>query len=171
MLATAISAGLLVKKGVFYVMVTLGSILPDMDNAHSMVGHRLGWVSREIQHVAGHRRFCHSLLGLALGGLVALGLEQLVISLLAQRGLVFPARFIGASHLVVVAVLFGCLTHLAADGLTEGGVPLLWPSHKRFGFPPNPHWRFRSGSWPEFVIDGLCLILVALGMWYAVLRI
>jgi membrane-bound metal-dependent hydrolase YbcI (DUF457 family) len=170
MLATSISAGLLVKKGVFYSMVTLGSILPDIDNAHSMVGHKLGWISREIQHVAGHRRFCHSLLGLALGGLVALALEYLVIYLLAQKGLVFPARFIEASHLVVVAVLFGCLTHLAADGLAEGGVPLLWPSHKRYGFPPNPHWRFRSGSWPEFVVDGLCIFLVGLGMWYALLR-
>ena len=171
MLATSLSAGLLVKKVVFFSMVVLGSLLPDIDNAHSTLGHKLGFVSREIQHVAGHRRFCHSLLGLALGGLVALALEQLVIYLLAQKGLVIPARFVGGSHLVVVAVLFGALTHLAADSLTEGGVPLLWPSHRRFGFPPNPHWRFRSGSWPELFVDALCLVLVGLGMWYAVIRI
>ena len=60
---------------------------------------------------------------------------------------------------------------LPADGLTEGGVPLLWPYHKRFGFPPNPHWRFRTGDWPEYVIVYSCMLLVFLCIWQAIIQI
>ncbi len=67
--------------------------------------------------------------------------------------------------MVGFAVLFGCIMHIAADALTEGGVPLLWPNHKRFGFPPNPNWRFRTGTWPEFAIVWGFMILVGVGIW------
>lgn len=162
---------LVVKKVIFYLMVALGALLPDIDNAHSLIGHKLGRVSKGIQRIAGHRTIFHSLLGLLLGSLLAIGLEQLVVYLLAQRGFTLPAHFVGASHLVFFAVLFGCITHIAADCLTEGGVPLLWPNHKRFGFPPNPRWRFRTGDWPEYVIVYLIMVVVGIGIWQAVLRI
>jgi len=110
-------------------------------------------------------------LGLVLGLLLALGIQQLIIILLAQRGFIFPAQIIDKTHFVFVAVLLGCILHIAADGLTEGGVPLLWPNHKRFGFPPNPHWRFRTGDWPEYVIVYSCMLLVFLGIWQALIKI
>jgi inner membrane protein len=169
--APNITVELLVKKGIFYVMVGFGSLLPDIDNARSTYGRKLGWISKEIQHVAGHRTIFHSLLGLVLGSALAVGLEQLVIYLLGQRGLTPSAQFIGASHLVLIAVLIGCILHIAADGLTEGGVPLFWPSHKRYGFPPNPHRRFRTGDWPEPVIVFTSMLLVGLGMYYAVIKV
>jgi inner membrane protein len=100
-----------------------------------------------------------------LGSLLAIGLQQVVIYLLASRGFVTPALYIRASYLVFFAVLFGCIMHIAADALTEGGVPLLWPNPKRFGFPPNPRWRFRTGTWPEFVIVWGFMILVGVGIW------
>lgn len=168
--ATNVPLELLVRKAVFYFFVGFGALLPDIDNARSSYGRKLGWVSKEIQHVAGHRTIFHSLLGLVLGSILAVGLQQLVIYLLAQRGLVVPAQFIGASQLVLIAVLFGCILHIAADGLTEGGVPLFWPSHKRYGFPPNPHWRFRTGDWPEPVIVFLCMFLAGLGIYYTVIK-
>jgi membrane-bound metal-dependent hydrolase YbcI (DUF457 family) len=168
---TAVPLELIIKKAVFYLMVAFGALLPDIDNAHSTIGHKFGWISKEIQHIAGHRTIFHSLLGLLLGSLLAIGLEQLVVFLLAQRGFILPAQFVGASHLVFVAVLFGCIIHIASDGLTEGGVPLLWPYHKRFGFPPDPHWRFRSGDWPEYVIVYSFMLLVGVGIWQAVIRI
>ena len=170
-LATSVTLALVVKKSVYYFMVGFGSLLPDIDNARSSIGSKLGWVSKEIQHVAGHRTIFHSLLGLLLGSLLAIGLEQLVVYLLVQKGFILPAQFVGASHLVFFAVLFGCIVHIAADGLTEGGVPLLWPIHKRFGFPPNPHWRFRTGDWPEYVIVYSFIILVGIGIWQSVIRI
>ena len=152
LMTATVSGTLLVKKMIFYSMVALGALLPDIDNAHSTLGHRLGWISKGIQHIAGHRTLFHSLLGLLLGSLMALGLEQLVIYALATRGLIVPALFIRGDHLVFISVLFGCIIHIAADGLTEGGVPLFWPYPKRYGFPPRPHWRFRTGTWPEFEI-------------------
>ena len=170
-LATSVTLALVVKKSVYYFMIGFGSLLPDIDNARSSIGSKLGWVSKEIQHVAGHRTIFHSLLGLLLGSLLAIGLEQLVVYLLVQKGFILPAQFVGASHLVFFAVLFGCIVHIAADGLTEGGVPLLWPIHKRFGFPPNPHWRFRTGDWPEYVIVYSFIILVGIGIWQSVIRI
>ena len=166
-----ITIELLVKKIIFYLMVAFGALLPDIDNAHSTYGRKLGWVSKEIQHVAGHRTIFHSLLGLALGSALAIGLQQLVIYLLSQRGFVLSAQFIGDSNLVLIAVLFGCILHIIADGLTEGGVPLFWPSHKRYGFPPNPRWRFRTGDWPEPVIVFTCMLLVGIGIYYSVIKV
>jgi inner membrane protein len=171
MTASAVPVTLLVKKIVFYGMVGLGALLPDIDNAHSTLGQKLGWVSKTIQHVAGHRTLFHSLLGLALGSLLALGLEQLVADVLVMRGLTIPARFVRGEHLVFLSVLFGCVMHIAADALTEGGVPLFWPYPKRYGFPPNPHWRFRTGTWPEFVIVYGFMILVGLGIWKSIITI
>ncbi len=160
---------LVVKKVVYYFSVGFGSLLPDIDNARSTLGHRLGWISKEIQHFAGHRTLFHSFLGLILGSLLAIGLEQMVIYLLRQHGLALPAQFVGGSHLVFFGVLFGCVMHIAADALTLGGVPLLWPSRKRYGFPPNPEFRFRTGTWPEFVIVWSFMILVGVGILQAII--
>jgi inner membrane protein len=168
---TPVPIDLIINKIIFFTMVALGALLPDIDNAQSTIGRRFGWISKEIQRIAGHRTIFHSLLGVLLGSLLALGMEQLVIFLLAQKGFIFPAQVIEKSHLVFVAVLIGCILHIAADGLTEGGVPLLWPYHKRYGFPPNPHWRFRTGDWPEYVIVYSCMLLVFLGIWQAILKI
>ncbi len=163
----AVTLALVVKKVVYYLMVGFGALLPDIDNARSTFGHKLGWVSKEIQRIAGHRTVFHSILGLVLGSVLAIGLQQLVIYLLAQRGFIAPALYIRGSYLVFFAVLFGCVMHIAADALTQGGVPLLWPNPKRFGFPPNPSWRFRTGTWPEFAIVWGFMILVGIGIWQA----
>jgi membrane-bound metal-dependent hydrolase YbcI (DUF457 family) len=167
----SVPLSLVVNKAIFYFMVGFGALLPDIDNARSTMGRKLGWVSKEIQHVAGHRTLFHSILGLFLGSLLAIGLEQLVEYLLGQRGLAIPAQFIGTTHLVFFAVLFGCIMHIVADGLTEGGVPLLWPDHHRYGFPPNPRWRFRTGDWPEYLIVYSFMLLVGISIYMAYIRI
>lgn len=171
MMAKTVPLSLLIRKGIFYFMVGIGSLLPDIDNARSTIGHKFGWISKGIQRIAGHRTLFHSLLGLLLGSLLAIGLEQVINYLLASRGFILSVQFVQATHLVFFAVLFGCIMHIVADGLTEGGVPLLWPSHKRFGFPPNPRWRFRTGTWPEFVIVWAFMILVAIAIWQSIILI
>ena len=168
---TPVPLDLIIDKAIFFSMVAFGALLPDIDNAQSTMGRKFGWISKQIQHIAGHRTIFHSLLGLVLGSLLAIGLEQLMVFLLSQRGFTFPAQFVEKSHLVFVAVLFGCILHIAADGLTEGGVPLFWPYHKRFGFPPNPNWRFRTGDWPEYAIVYSCMLLVSIGVWQAIITI
>lgn len=170
-MAKSVPLILLVRKVVYYFSVGFGSLLPDIDNARSTLGHKFGIVSKEIQRIAGHRTIFHSFLGLLLGSLLAIGIEQVIIYLLNQRGLSIPASFVGGSHLVFFGVLFGCIMHIVADALTLGGVPLMWPSHKRYGFPPNPHWRFRTGTWPEFVIVWSFMILVGIGIWQSVIYI
>lgn len=168
-MAKVVPLALIVKKAIYYLAVGFGALLPDIDNARSTLGHKLGIVSKEIQKIAGHRTIFHSLLGLVIGSLLAIGLERVVIYLLGQRGLSVPAQYIGASHLVFFGVLFGCIMHIVADSLTLGGVPLLWPSRKRYGFPPNPHLRFKTGTWPEFVIVWSFMILVGIGIWQAII--
>ena len=170
-MAKVVPLTLVVKKAVYYLMVGFGSLLPDIDNARSTLGHKFGWVSKGIQRIAGHRTLFHSLLGLAIGALLAIGLEQLVSFLLSSRGFIIPAQFVRASHLVFFAVLFGCIMHIAADGLTEGGVPLLWPKHKRFGFPPNPDLRFRTGTWREFLIVWTFMIVVGICIWQSIITV
>lgn len=166
-----VSLNLLVDKGVYYFAVGLGALLPDIDNARSTLGQKLGVISKGIQRLAGHRTFFHSLMGLAFGSLLAIGLERVVSYLLELRGYQFPAQFVSSSHVFFFGVLFGCIFHIAADALTLGGVPLLWPLKQRFGFPPDSHWRFRTGSWPEFVIVWVIMILVVVGIYNSVIAI
>src|SRR6516165_10488896 len=100
--ATPVPLELIINKAIFFSMVVLGALLPDIDNAQSTIGQRFGWISKEIQHIAGHRTIFHSLLGLLLGLLLALGIQQLIIILLAQRGFIFPAQIIDKTHFVFV---------------------------------------------------------------------
>jgi inner membrane protein len=166
-----VSLSLIIDKALFYVMVGIGALLPDIDNARSTMGKKLGWVSREIQHVVGHRTLFHSLLGIGVGAALGFGLERLVEYLLSTRGYAVPVRIIDRSHMLLIAVIFGCIMHIAADGLTEEGVPLFWPLHQYYGFPPNRHWRFRTGTWPEHVIVYGFMLLVGVGIYYSVITI
>ena len=164
-----VSLNLLVDKGVYYSAVAFGALWPDIDNARSTLGQKLGIISKSIQRFAGHRTFFHSLLGLAAGALLMLGLEQVISGLLLIKGFYWPAHFVETSHVGFVGMFLGCIFHIAADGLTEGGVPLLWPNRTRFGFPPDYHWRFRTGTWPEFVIVWLFMLLVGVGIWQSII--
>jgi inner membrane protein len=156
---------------VYYSAVGFGALLPDIDNARSTLGRKFGIISKEIQRLAGHRTILHSLLGLALVALLAIGLERVVIYFLGLQGYTVPADLINTSHLVLVGMLFGYIIHIAADALTLGGVPLFWPNRKRFGFPPNPRMRFRTGAWPEHVIVWSFMILVGIGIWQSIITI
>jgi inner membrane protein len=164
-----ITRDLVIDKALFYLMVAYGSLLPDIDNARSTLGKKLGWISKEIQHTFGHRTVFHSLLGLILGSALALGLQQIISYLLLTRGLVIPARVVVSSQIVFIAVLFGCVMHIVADSLTLEGVPLFWPGKKYYGFPPSRKWRFRTGTWPEHVIVWGFMLLVAVGIYYSVI--
>jgi len=163
-MAKTVPLSLLINKAIYYFAVGFGALLPDIDNARSTLGNKLGIISKSIQRIAGHRTIFHSLLGLLLGSLLALGAERLIMYLLEQRGFIVPAVVVGTSHLFFFGVLFGCIMHITADALTLGGVPLFWPSHKRYGFPPDSRWRFKTGTWPEHVIVWSFIILVAIAV-------
>lgn len=167
----AVALPLLATKAVYYFAVGFGALLPDIDNARSTLGQKLGPISKGINELAGHRTIFHSLLGLFLGSLLAIGLGQLVIWLLSLRGITLSHTAVGNWQIFFLGTLFGCIMHIVADGLTYGGVPLLWPMKQRFGFPPNRKWRFRTGTWIETVVVTAFMLLVGVGLWYQVITI
>lgn len=157
-------------KVIFYAVAALGALVPDIDNARSTLGRRLGIISREIQKHAGHRRLFHSLVGLLLAGVIVWGVQQGVAYALLRLGWSRTAEKLFA-NVGLIALLVGYLLHLIADSLTLGGVPWLWPSHTRFGFPPRRSWRFRSGSWAEPVVVVAVSVAVIVGIYTHVLAI
>ncbi|HLH70049.1 MAG TPA: metal-dependent hydrolase [Candidatus Dormibacteraeota bacterium] len=115
----------------------VAGLAPDVDTPGSIVGRRLPrWWHRMTP---GHRGLTHSLAWCLALGMVAYGVEAWALGEAPGRPL-FAA--------VVVA---GSLSHLLADGLTEEGVPLLWPLSRRRVVLAGV-LAFRTGSWLEHVV-------------------
>lgn len=128
----------------------LGSMLPDIDHPSSAFGRRVLPISMMLSAVFGHRGITHSLL--AVVGMSALAWYSL-------RHLDWHP---GYSVSFVVGITAGYLSHLAGDWMTNSGVPLLWPSKRRFVAP----LRIFTGDFRErllaFVMYG-CVIVH--GLW------
>jgi len=60
--------------------------------------------------------------------------------------------------------MIGYISHILADGLTEDGIPLLWPIKLRFGFPPIRSWRIKTGRWFEKWIILPIAVLYTIGL-------
>jgi inner membrane protein len=169
---TVVTPDLVAEKTIYYGFAVIGALAPDIDNARSTIGKHAGIISKEIQHLAGHRTLFHSLLGMALVGGFIWGAQYLLGLILVHSGLLHTGAALGVvgaystqlragAGVAFTAFLVGYFLHLCADSLTEGGVPWLWPNHVRLGFPPGRRWRFRSGSPVEpFVVLGICAFTV-----------
>ncbi len=107
----ALAAGLAPAEPQALAAAALGALLPDIDHPRSWAGRRLRAISVPLSLLVGHRGVTHSLL--AVAGALA------VLALLGTGFATAP-------------VAVGYLSHLAADALTPSGVPLLWPSRRRF---------------------------------------
>lgn len=101
----------------------MAALVPDIDSPYSKLGAKVAPVSAAVSIVAGHRGFAHSLAGSAICCAV----------------LAFALRFwlpAGAVYgFAVPCVFLGYLSHLLLDALNPQGVPLLWPSKRRFSLP------------------------------------
>jgi inner membrane protein len=166
----ATTLNVLVVKALFYGGIAIGGLAPDIDNARSTLGKRLGIVSKEIMHYFGHRTIMHSLIGLALWTALGYGLQQLAVHLLAGS-LGREESFVNGSQTLWLALVLGYILHLFADSLTEEGIPIFWPAKWHLGFPPLRALRFRAGSWAEPVVVWALVILVALGLWQNIIQI
>ncbi len=130
----------------------LGSLLPDLDAAHSTVKYlKLGarfQPFRPLAHVLSaqfmHRGPLHSLAGLGLLWLW-LGLPTLV--------------WIGWQPSLSLAL--GMVSHLVGDASTKSGVPLLYPRPGRWHLLPVG-WRLTIGSAAEQTVFACLLIPVFL---------
>lgn len=130
----------LVGAGALY----LGSLLPDIDTAHSGLGRWVRPVSRVLERRFGHRTLTHSLLGTLI---VSCALSWLL--------LLHPAA--------LVWLLVGYVSHLLLDTANISGVPLLWPWRLQFWLVGNRAWRVPYGSPQEFVWFGaFCALGAAL---------
>ncbi|TXF11192.1 metal-dependent hydrolase [Pelomicrobium methylotrophicum] len=114
----------------------LGSMLPDIDHPGSAFGRRVPFLSIPLSAIFGHRGVTHSLL--AVVGMSAL----------AWYSLHHLDWHPGYSVPFVVGIAAGYLSHLAGDWMTNTGVPLLWPSRRRFVAP----LRIFAGSTVEYLL-------------------
>ncbi|MCX6726345.1 MAG: metal-dependent hydrolase [Candidatus Shapirobacteria bacterium] len=133
---------------------TIGALLPDIDQASNRLwdllpgGNFTGKVLRNV--FLGHRTLSHSILGILL---VYEGSVWLISQL-------FNNNFVNV-EVIIFALLIGYGSHLFLDGLTEEGLPLLWPIKWKFGFPPWKFLRIKTGHWVEnWVVFPLLVVYV-----------
>ena len=107
----------------------IGSLAPDLDTPHSMLGRCLPFISAPLGQCVGHRTLTH-----ALPFVVALAAIGFVVARLGYPG-------------PVLAFLAGYASHILADMLT-GGVCFMYPLDKRSRVKIWPN--VRTGSFAEF---------------------
>ncbi len=135
-LAVAPPHAQLTQLAIYAVAGGLGAVLPDIDSHRSLIGRKLKIISDVIEHIAGHRKLFHSLIGEA--GLFGLAYILLRLS--------YPLYLI-----LLLPLLVGYLSHLVLDTVA-GGTPWLYPFVKdRFGlhFETNgimEKWFFRPAA-------------------------
>ena len=122
------------------------SLLPDADHPKSLLGRRLGGVSRHLNRRFGHRGFLHSLAALVLVA-VLLGASLSSIS---------------GNPAIGVAVFVGFGSHLFADTMTLGGVQLFWPHRGIAVFPGRDEYRVVTGSGSETAFFVVVFVLALL---------
>lgn len=134
----------------------IGGIAPDIDQPTAPFWRNLpvgGYVGRIFDRaLGGHRFLTHSLLGVALFGLVF------------HFGLQFLHPLLGSidSGLVWWAFMIGIISHLIMDSFTKEGVPWLLPIPFKFGLPPLKSMRLTTGKKLEsFVVFPGLVVLIA----------
>ena len=138
----------------------LGGLLPDVDNATSDFWDKIrggNIIARIVKPFVGkHRMISHSLLGMVLIGFL---LDLLVVWL--------KTFILVDMEVVWWSVMIGVASHLAADGMTKQGIPLLFPLPIDFGFPPFEFMRMTTGKFVEKWIVRTALIAANGYMIYA----
>ena len=94
---------------IFFGLVLLGSILPDIDQPNSMIVNKVPWLLKPISMLTSHRGVFHSLIGAVL-----------------ISGVIY--YFI--SQVYGFALFIGYTSHLFIDGFTKMGVNFLHPVSK-----------------------------------------
>ncbi len=135
----------------------IGGIAPDIDQPTAPfwrnlpIGGTLGKVFDKM--LGGHRFITHSLLGVALLGLLSHLLLQFLHPIMPHVNI----------QLVWWAFIIGMLSHLVMDTFTKEGVPWLLPLPVKFGLPPFKSMRITTGKGVEKV---LFLALVSFDVWF-----
>jgi inner membrane protein len=100
-----------------------GSLLPDLDHPKSWLGRRIPIISIPLSALVGHRGVTHSLIALFMTCAITIyGLSRWDLSLNAWSPL-------------VIGLCIGYASHLFGDWATPSGIPLMWPSLRRYKSP------------------------------------
>jgi len=124
----------------------IGGIAPDIDQPTAPFWRNLpsgGFFGRIFGKVlGGHRFLTHSLLGVALFGV------------LVKLGLQFLRPLLGHIDIGLVwwAFMIGIVSHLIMDSFTKEGVPWLLPIPVKFGLPPLKSLRITTGKKVESLL-------------------
>lgn len=140
-----------------------GSLLPDLDQPAADIWDNLPFghlVGHAVDPFIKHRNISHSLLGTGLFSLVLYYILHL-----------FPEYWGINIRVVLISTVISYFSHIAADMITEEGVPLFFPIKNMFGIPPKPfeHVRITTGKWFEnfiiFPASNTWLILTIVLKW------
>jgi len=93
-------------KLIFFPVVLICSLLPDIDSSHSQYGNQ--WFLRPLQFVSKHRGILHSL--------------SFCILFSLALAFIFP--------ILALPFFIGYSSHLASDSFTQEGITPFWPSKK-----------------------------------------
>ncbi len=123
----------------------VGATLPDLDQSTNRLWDLLpgrDFVGKLMRPLfLGHRNLTHSLVGVFL--------IYKILEFLLPR--ILNPSYVN-SQIVFAAMMIGYISHLVGDALTKEGLPLLFPSPLRFGFPPISAMRITTGKWIENIV-------------------
>ncbi|PZT49032.1 hypothetical protein B6S12_00085 [Helicobacter valdiviensis] len=110
----------------FYIGVSFGAILPDIDEPNSLLGKKTFFISHILKILTGHRGLTHSFF---------------FVSLFFALTFLIP-NF----ETLMIGITLGIFLHLLGDMMTPSGVPILLPfSQKNFYILPL-FMRFKTGG-------------------------
>ncbi len=126
----------------FFVGISIGSLLPDIDEPNSVIGQKTLFVSHFIKKFFGHRGITHSFLFPLFVGI-------LLYPIFLYAHFSLPALF---------GLVLGCYLHIMGDMLTKSGCPFYLPiNSKNRGLLPYP-FRFYTGGQIDKGIGWVCMI-------------
>jgi inner membrane protein len=136
----AVRLGVAQPTWVFFALVIVSSLVPDLDTPGSYLGQRAWPISGVFRFLMGHRTILHSIW---FPFILYLGL-------------------LGWSPEVSLGILLGYCSHLLLDLLNEQGIRPFYPINFRVSGP------FRTGGFGEIVVFVFFLVLAGwliLGFW------
>jgi len=136
-LMAGLAAGITLTTGQpeYIIASAVGSLLPDLDSPHTLLGSKVPLISILG---GGHRGWMHSIFGTA----------------------VFSLPVYMYNPKLGQAVAIGCLTHLILDMINPAGIKLFWPFGRRYHIIGIPSSSIIGNA----IISGLMLLML-LNVW------
>ncbi len=102
----------LVLQILFSLALIFGVLLPDIDEAHSTIGQKVGFISKLIQKIFKHRGFFHSV--------------WMILILYVLFAFVLK-KYFALNLFILMGFLVGYAAHLLGDAITVNGIKPFYP--------------------------------------------